>query len=575
MAHAKAREAPRPLHHGAAILARTWQALPLLALSLLLPRAATAQSLDLEGLAPGLGSDSDGAGALAASLVECPASLDVARAGRTVAQTLGGTVFRWREFDLEGGTCVVLLDPEIRPLAPKSAGLLLTASRAAEERAASAPGPGGLETRSAAPTGQRSLLAVPHTGDRTLAALAATALRSDRRSRARSLPRGRAEALAPKAQVSSPSSSISSPSSSVASKLVFGGDDRIRVLDTTQFPWRTVCYVESVFPDGSVFGLSGVLAGPYTVLTSALALYQPDHGGWVESVEVVPGQTQELEGGDIYAPWGSQFGVLVEVPLAWVEEADPASLYGAIFLEQPFAGLADTMPLVFDDQPAGQVNMAGYDQTAHGEGDSYAQWTRTGSLRALDAVYFDHRMDDDAGAIGAPVWEFFQATASRRIFGVNCCILTDQSANSGIRFTSANEELITEWLLYEPDGGGGGGGDGVEPVPLFIGGGGNRFRVEALWRDHQGNRGSGQPIVLTEDTGYFWFFGPDNVEVVVKVLDACTLNDHFWVFAAGLTDVEVSLQIEDTVTGTRWSAFNPRGQAFRPIQDTEALAVCP
>lgn len=34
--------------------------------------------------------------------------------------------------------------------------------------------------------------------------------------------------------------------------------------------------------------------------------------------------------------------------------------------------------------------------------------------------------------------------------------------------------------------------------------------------------------------GYFWFFEEDNVEVVLKVLDACSFTDRFWVFAAGL-----------------------------------------
>ena len=29
-------------------------------------------------------------------------------------------------------------------------------------------------------------------------------------------------------------------------------------------------------------------------------------------------------------------------------------------------------------------------------------------------------------------------------------------------------------------------------------------------------------VPLTSDSGYFWFFDADNIELVVKVLDACT-----------------------------------------------------
>ena len=46
--------------------------------------------------------------------------------------------------------------------------------------------------------------------------------------------------------------------------------------------------------------------------------------------------------------------------------------------------------------------------------------------------------------------------------------------------------------------------------------------------------GTGTAVPLTSDTGYFWFFGSSNVEAVIKVLNACSLNQRFWVFAGGL-----------------------------------------
>ncbi len=106
---------------------------------------------------------------------------------------------------------------------------------------------------------------------------------------------------------------------------------------------------------------------------------------------------------------------------------------------------------------------------------------------------------------------------------------------------------------------------------------GERFRVEALWRTADGDSGTGQPVALTDDTGFFWFFGPDNVEVVVKVLDACGLPAfrNFWIFAAGLTDVEVVLRVTDTVSGEVEEYVNPQGAAFQPVQDTGSFFTCP
>jgi hypothetical protein len=103
---------------------------------------------------------------------------------------------------------------------------------------------------------------------------------------------------------------------------------------------------------------------------------------------------------------------------------------------------------------------------------------------------------------------------------------------------------------------------------------GGRFRVEATWRLPGGQQGTAQAVPLSGDTGYFWFFNDANVEMVVKVLDACGVNGRFWVFAGGLTDVAVDIAVTDTVTGTVRTYRNPQGTAFQPIQDTGAFPTC-
>ena len=103
----------------------------------------------------------------------------------------------------------------------------------------------------------------------------------------------------------------------------------------------------------------------------------------------------------------------------------------------------------------------------------------------------------------------------------------------------------------------------------------DRFRVSATWRTNAGQTGSALGGELTGDSGYFYFFSPNNVELVVKVLDACAQNDHFWVFAGALTNVEVDLTVEDTVSGEIRTYNNPLDTPFDPIQDTDAFDTCP
>ena len=100
-----------------------------------------------------------------------------------------------------------------------------------------------------------------------------------------------------------------------------------------------------------------------------------------------------------------------------------------------------------------------------------------------------------------------------------------------------------------------------------------RFRVELQWESAD-DAGAGAAVPLTNDTGYLWFFNADNVEVVVKVLDGCAFNQRYWVFAGGLTDVEVIMKVIDSETGVAATYYNPPGAAFEPVQDQDTFAVC-
>ena len=103
----------------------------------------------------------------------------------------------------------------------------------------------------------------------------------------------------------------------------------------------------------------------------------------------------------------------------------------------------------------------------------------------------------------------------------------------------------------------------------------DRFRVRVDWATAQDTAGDGQAVQLTDDSGYFWFFNADNVELVIKVLDACSFAERFWVFGCGLTDVEVDIVVEDTASGEVRTYHNPQQNRFDAIQDTRAFATCP
>jgi subtilisin family serine protease len=98
-----------------------------------------------------------------------------------------------------------------------------------------------------------------------------------------------------------------------------------------------------------------------------------------------------------------------------------------------------------------------------------------------------------------------------------------------------------------------------------------RFRVQVAWRvEGTASAGVGSAVTLTADTGYFWFFSDNNVELVVKVVDGRAVNGRFWFFAGALTDVEYTITVTDTATGNVRSYFSPGG-TLASLADTSAF----
>lgn len=95
-----------------------------------------------------------------------------------------------------------------------------------------------------------------------------------------------------------------------------------------------------------------------------------------------------------------------------------------------------------------------------------------------------------------------------------------------------------------------------------------RFRIDVVWRTPDGRSGTAVGSSLTSESGTLWFFNPENLELFVKVLDGRAVNGHFWLFFAGLSNLEFDLTVTDTETGASRSYQSPQG-AFASQVDIE------
>lgn len=124
------------------------------------------------------------------------------------------------------------------------------------------------------------------------------------------------------------------------------------------------------------------------------------------------------------------------------------------------------------------------------------------------------------------------------------------------------------------------------------------FSVEAHWESTDGSSGAarvaaqtglyGGPLthpltgetlwLKTRSAGSFWFFGPENLELQVAVLDACGVNGNVWVKYAATTNVAFTLEVTHLPTGIVRSYDNPLGQLADAVIDVTAFAggsFCP
>lgn len=178
-----------------------------------------------------------------------------------------------------------------------------------------------------------------------------------------------------------------------------------------------------------------------------------------------------------------------------------------------------------------------------------------------------------SGAVQQVLWTFDDGTFSlatnpSKLFRVPGSYTARVTVSDGAGNSAAAGAAVTVGATAPPP-------NGCTPGPTTLCLQGGRFRVEATWQTADGASGAAQAAPLTGDTGSFWFFSSANVELLVKVLNGCALTHAFWVFAGGLTNVQVALSVTDSQTGETNVYKNPQATAFLPIQDTAAFATCP
>ncbi|MCY3590322.1 MAG: hypothetical protein OXH32_01630 [Acidobacteria bacterium] len=100
----------------------------------------------------------------------------------------------------------------------------------------------------------------------------------------------------------------------------------------------------------------------------------------------------------------------------------------------------------------------------------------------------------------------------------------------------------------------------------------SRYAVKVEWRTPDGEVGAGRVVQDgTNDSGLFTFFDPSNWEILVKVLEGCSVNGHVWVYGASTTDLGYTIMVTDAATGDVRRYSNEAGRPAEAITDATAF----
>lgn len=216
-------------------------------------------------------------------------------------------------------------------------------------------------------------------------------------------------------------------------------DERIRITNTEQYPWRCTASLLITAADNTRWIGTAWLISPRTLITAGHCVYIKDKDvaarhGWVKSIQVMPGRNGNT------LPFSSKMATEFWTVKGWAESGLEGYDYGAIILPAAFEPDLGFMGFgVYTDQELlnGTANIEGYPKDKP-KGSLWYDSRRISDVKP-DKVYY--AADTEGGQSGSAVYIIRNGQRS----GVAIHAYGDYTANSGTRISSQVFANLEAW----------------------------------------------------------------------------------------------------------------------------------
>jgi len=229
------------------------------------------------------------------------------------------------------------------------------------------------------------------------------------------------------------------PARQFAPETVHGPDNRVKITQTTQYPWRVHASLLITARDGSNWIGTGWFIGPHTLVTAGHVVHiknsgVPGRDGWVSTIRVMPGRNGSQ------LPFGSVMASRLWSVRGWTEDGDEQFDYGAIIIpvdkgqEVGWFGFG-----VFPDAELTQAtgNISGYP----GDKPDGTQWYDAHQIASVTPTKVHYDIDTMGGQSGSAAY----VIRNGQRFGVAVHAYGGPVTNSGTRISASVFQNLRTW----------------------------------------------------------------------------------------------------------------------------------